>query len=103
MTSTMDALLQLALPLVTGLLTFAAVQMLKWASPTIDAMQPLLKRLVVLLLAFGITAIAAIAGVPSPCSTGAPDACLGALTPEALQTIIAALIATGMHTLTKPA
>ena len=103
MSPTVNALLQLTLPLVVGLLTFGAVQALKWASPTVNAMDPLIKRLVVVLLAFGITALATVAGVPSPCSVADADACLGALTPEALQTLMAALVATGMHTLTKPA
>lgn len=97
MTDLMTALL----PLLVGLITFTAVELVKRASAYVEAQPPLAKRGLAVAIALTVTLVAEWAGAVSPCALGAAEGCLGALTPTAVQGLVAALVAMATHSLTK--
>lgn len=97
----MNELMMAALPLIVGLITFFAVQLLKQVSAFVEAQPALVKRGLAVAIALAVTLFAEWAGAVSPCSLGAAEGCLEALTPSAVQGLVAALVAMATHSLTK--
>lgn len=93
----MDKVLTLSLPLILGPVTFLVVQIAKRTSDTLDTLGPSTKRIVVAIVAIGLTLLSSALGVASPCDASASD-CLTSLNGDAVKSLLAALIAYGIHT-----
>ena len=93
--------LSLAVPLVIGPLAFALTQWLKRSIAAIDAARPAVKQAVVLALSFVLAGVVKMAGgyLPSLCDGGSDAVgCLNAIAdPQAMEVIVAALVAYALH------
>ena len=93
--------LALAVPVVVGPLAFVLTQWLKRSIAVLDAARPAVKQAVVLALSFVLAGVVKYAGayLPPLCSGGSDAAgCLSAIAdPQAMQVIVAALLAYALH------
>jgi hypothetical protein len=89
----------LALPVVIGPLAFVLTQWLKRSIAVLDAARPAVKQAVVLALSFVLAGVVKYAGayLPPLCGSDAVG-CLNAIAdPQAMQVIVAALLAYALH------
>jgi hypothetical protein len=91
----------LAVPVVVGPLAFVLTQWLKRSIAVLDAARPAVKQAVVLALSFVLAGVVKYAGayLPPLCDGGSDAAgCLSAIAdPQAMQVIVAALLAYALH------
>lgn len=89
--------LTLLTPIVVGPLTFLAMQGIKATNALIDAQSPLVKRVLVAVIAVGLTNVAALLGVNVQCDPDTTTSCLAALDKEAVKAMVAAAVAYAVH------
>jgi hypothetical protein len=93
--------LGLAVPVVVGPLAFVLTQWLKRSIAVFDAARPAVKQAVVLALSFVLAGVVKYAGayLPPLCNRGSDAVgCLYAIAdPQAMQVIVAALLAFALH------
>ena len=93
--------LALSLPLVIGPIAFLLTQWLKRSIAVLDAARPAVKQAVVLALSFVLAGVVKVAGsyLPPLCDAGSDAVgCLSAIAdPQAMQVIVAALLAYALH------
>jgi hypothetical protein len=93
--------LALAVPVVIGPLAFVLTQWLKRSIAVLDAARPAVKQAVVLALSFVLAGVVKLAGsyLPPLCDGGSGAVgCLNAIAdPQAMQVIVAALLAYALH------
>lgn len=90
-------LLTSLIPLVVGPITFLVMQNIKHASRWVDSLPPAAKRLVVMLIAVGLTALGHAAGVEIQCDPTSGINCLADLNKDAVSAIISTTVAFLMH------
>jgi len=91
------ALLQLALPLLVGPITFAIMQGLKNLDATVDGLGAWPKRAAVAGIAVLLTFGAKAAGVPLSCDINADVNCLSALDQDTVKALVGAVLAYALH------
>jgi hypothetical protein len=91
------ALLQLALPLLVGPITFAIMQGLKNLDATVDGLGAWPKRAAVAGIAVLLTFGAKAAGVPLSCDINADVNCLAALDQDTVKALVGAALAYALH------
>ena len=91
----------LVLPVVLGPIAFLLTQWLKRSIAVLDAARPAVKQAVVLALSFVLAGVVKVAGsyLPPLCGAGSDAVgCLNAIAdPQAMQVIVAALLAYALH------
>ena len=90
-------ILQAAIPLLLGPLTFVVMQQLKLLSAAVDTMPTALKRVMVAGIAVFLTVIAKATGVELACDANAAESCLAALDQDAVRAALAAGVAYVLH------
>ncbi len=91
----MRSILEQLAPVVVGILTTFAVGLLKRANDAVDQLAPLPKQIVALFIAAGLTALGSFLSLP-----GLPTSLTG-LDGAAVSSILSALVAIGIHQVTK--
>jgi len=95
-------LIKVMVPVIVGPLSYFLMQWLKSVSGKVDALPPLPKRAIVLVLVSVITELAAISGIGSDCDGSSLSACLATLDQDALKAAVGAALAFGIHAVRKP-
>ena len=93
--------LSIAVPLVIGPIAFLLTQWLKQSIAVLDAARPAVKQAVVLALSFVLAGVVKLVGTYLPPLCGAASDAVGCLNaiadPQAMQVIVAALLAYALH------
>ena len=90
-------MLQAAIPLLLGPLTFVVMQQLKILSGVVDTMPAAIKRFMVAGIAVVLTVASKAAGVELACDADAASSCLAALDQDAVRAMLAAGVAYLLH------
>ena len=90
-------MLQAAIPLLLGPLTFVVMQQLKILNGVVDTLPAAAKRFMVAGIAVVLTVASKAAGVELACDANAADTCLAALDQDAVRATLAAGVAYLLH------